>query len=104
LQRLGTRRSRKPEEHMMEGKTWLLLQELQVATNANWKAKLNELEKHVSYKFYHEYFMPNWTGEPWEKAWRNQDRPGNREGIWNTNNGAEACFKEITASLLGAAA
>lgn len=46
-------------------------------------------------KFLFEYFESNWLSPKWLSAWQDRGRPGEREGIYNTNNGVEALFRKL---------
>ena len=47
------------------------------------------------------YFTANWLCPLWENAWIDMERPGNRDGIHNTNNCCESFFKTLLGSFLG---
>jgi len=42
-------------------------------------------------------FLKEWANETWLPAWQDCEHEGFREGIWNTNNGAEALFRKLTS-------
>lgn len=47
------------------------------------------------------YFQKNWLCDTWSEGWLDMDRPGNRLGLWNTNNSCESFFKTLLRSFLG---
>ena len=47
-----------------------------------------------------EKFEANWLCEAWLHAWVDLDRPGDRQGLWNTNNASESFFKSLLRNYL----
>src|SRR3990167_5497731 len=56
-------------------------------------------QKRKKTKFW-DYFGTNWISHPWESAWIDMGRPGERKGLWNTNNGCESFFKKLLRTFL----
>ena len=46
------------------------------------------------------YMQENWFCETWLSSWTDYGRPGNREGLFNTNNASESFFKSLLHTFL----
>ena len=54
---------------------------------------------HKKEKFW-DYLRANWLNDTWEDSWINMNRPGDRKGLWNTNNSCESFFKKLLRTFL----
>ena len=67
----------------------------------------NEIERSInifSFKIYcsqrnlfefYDYMQKQWFSECWIDSWTDLNRPGNREGLYNTNNASESFFRSL---------
>ena len=46
-------------------------------------------------------FEADWLSDIWIDGWVDFGRPGDRRGLWNTNNASESFFKSLLRNYLG---
>ena len=57
--------------------------------------------KRWSTKEFWNYFQKEWLHDDWVGTWTDHKRPGERVGIFNTNNACESFFKNLLRTFLG---
>ncbi|KAL6064375.1 Transcription factor BYE1 [Balamuthia mandrillaris] len=71
-----------------------LLKRIQHAPTEEEEEEARELLQ-ASFGDFYTYFEANWLSADWKDAWTTRNRPGFREGLYNTNNVTEALWKKV---------